>query len=130
MPIIKSAKKRVLVAKKASIKNSKTKRTLRNSIKAFDEAITNNKDTTNSQNKAFSALDIAVKKNVISKNRAARKKKQLNEASRAAGLTNPGKKKTLSPKNPKKATKKTSTTKITTKKVVTKKLKTSSQIKN
>ncbi|MGH7240908.1 MAG: 30S ribosomal protein S20, partial [Candidatus Saccharimonadales bacterium] len=35
MPIIKSAKKRVKVAKKATIRNSKTKRSLKTALKAF-----------------------------------------------------------------------------------------------
>ena len=35
MPIIKSAKKRVRVARKAAVRNSKTKRSLREAWKAF-----------------------------------------------------------------------------------------------
>jgi|GEM_PF-6764552 len=35
MPIIKSAKKRVKVAKKATIRNAKTKKSLKTAFKAF-----------------------------------------------------------------------------------------------
>ena len=40
MPIIKSAKKRVRTAEKAAIRNSKTKRSLKSAVKAFQKAIT------------------------------------------------------------------------------------------
>lgn len=81
MPIIKSAKKRVRVANKAAARNSKTKRSLRNAIKSFRASITGA-----NANSAQSAIDKAVKKGVISKNKAARKKKQLAAASKAAGV--------------------------------------------
>jgi len=82
MPIIKSAKKRVRVASKAAIRNSKTKRSLRAAIKAFHTDI-NAKNTDSAQ----SALDIAVKKGVIHKNKAARKKKQLAAKAKLAKAT-------------------------------------------
>lgn len=110
MPIIKSAKKRVRVTEKQSIQNSKTKRSLRESIKAFHASVTSKKDSTKSQAEAYSAIDTAVKKGVISKNKAARKKSQLNAASKAAGTTKSGTKKAkAAPKaaaKPKTATKK------------------------
>ena len=90
MPIIKSAKKRVRVAEKQSTQNAKTKRTFRESIKAFHEAVTGKKDTTKAQAQAYSAIDKAVKKGVISKNKAARKKSQLNKSAKAAGTTKAG----------------------------------------
>ncbi|MDO8266180.1 MAG: 30S ribosomal protein S20 [Candidatus Saccharibacteria bacterium] len=90
MPIIKSAKKRVRVAEKQSVANSKTKRTLRDSIRSFQASLTGKKDTTKTQAEAFSALDTAVKKGIISKNKAARKKSQLNARSKAAGTTKAG----------------------------------------
>ncbi len=80
MPIIKSAKKRVRVAKKAAIRNSKTKRTIRESIKAFAASLKGE-----DARKAQSALDKAVKKGVISKNKAARKKSQLAAKAKASG---------------------------------------------
>jgi ribosomal protein S20 len=39
MPIIKSAKKRVKVAGKAAVRNSKTKRSLKGAVKAFHAAV-------------------------------------------------------------------------------------------
>ncbi len=96
MPIIKSARKRVKVAAKQSIQNAKTKRSMRESIKAFQAKLTAKKDTTTAQSEAYSAIDTAVKKGVISKNRAARKKSQLNAAAKSAGTTKSGAKATKS----------------------------------
>ena len=81
MPIIKSARKRVKIAAKQSIQNAKTKRSMKESIKAFKAAVADKKDSTKLQSEAYSAVDTAVKKNVISKNRAARLKTQLNDLS-------------------------------------------------
>lgn len=86
MPIIKSAKKRVRVANKAAVRNSKTKRSLREAIKSFQNSITGA-----NVSKAQSELDKAVKKGVISKNKAARKKKQLAAAAKSAGVKNTAK---------------------------------------
>ena len=72
MPIIKSAKKRVRVAKKAAIRNSKTKRNLKSALKAFIA-----KPSGNSQAKAQSRIDTAMKKGYIHANKAARLKKRL-----------------------------------------------------
>lgn len=80
MPIIKSAKKRVKVAKKATIRNSKTKRSLKGAFKAF-AGKTDAKNHSNAQ----SNLDKAVKKGLIHKNKAARLKKQLAAKAKAAG---------------------------------------------
>lgn len=81
MPIIKSAKKRVRVAKKATIRNVKTKRSLKAALKSFL-----GKSTSASHSKAQSALDKAAKKGVMHKNKAARKKSQLAKAAKAAGV--------------------------------------------
>lgn len=80
MPIIKSAKKRVRVARKAAVRNSKTKRTLRGALKLFGR-----KASASSQAKAQSAVDTAVKKGVMHKNKAARVKKQLAAKAKATG---------------------------------------------
>jgi small subunit ribosomal protein S20 len=78
MPIIKSAKKRVKVARKATVRNVKTKRNLRTAIKDFHAAVTGkSKKAPEAQSKAQSAIDTAVKKGVMNKNKAARKKSQL-----------------------------------------------------
>lgn len=87
MPIIKSAKKRVRVADKATARNRKTKRTLRSAIKSFQASITGDKKkSTALQSEAQSAIDTAVKKGVMHKNKAARKKAQLAKAAKAAGV--------------------------------------------
>lgn len=79
MPIIKSAKKRVKVTKKATIRNAKTKRNLREAIKSLQQAIKSGAkaDITKAKVKVESAIDTAAKKNVIHKNKAARKKSQV-----------------------------------------------------
>ena len=78
MPIIKSAKKRVKVAQKASVRNSKTKRSLKAAVKAFAAAITGGKKVTEAHAKAQSELDKSAKKGVMHKNKAARHKSRLN----------------------------------------------------
>jgi ribosomal protein S20 len=89
MPIIKSAKKRVRIAEKAAIRNSKTKRVLKAALKAF-RANTNGE----TQAKAQSMLDTATKKGLIHKNKAARQKAQLARAAKEAGAPAPVKKST------------------------------------
>ena len=81
MPIIKSAKKRVRTARKAAVRNSKTKRGLREALKIFHGA-----PSSKSHSSAQSKLDIAVKKGVIHKNKAARLKKQAAAKAKAAGV--------------------------------------------
>ena len=85
MPIIKSAKKRVKVARKATVRNVKTKRSLKTAIKAFHAAVTGKGKVAESQSKAQSELDKAVKKGIISKNKAARRKSQLSTKAKTAG---------------------------------------------
>ena len=81
MPIIKSAKKRVRVAAKASVRNSKTKRLLRGALKLFGR-----KGGAAAQSSAQSAIDKAAKKGIMHKNKAARMKKQLAKQAKAAGV--------------------------------------------
>ena len=52
MPIIKSAKKRVKVAHKATVRNSKTKRSLKSAVKNFGKAL-----EASDKKKALKALD-------------------------------------------------------------------------
>ena len=87
MPIIKSAKKRVKVAAKARSRNVRTKRTLREALKAFSKAIESGKaaDIEKTQREAVSALDVAVKKEIIHRNKAARQKAALSAKAKAAG---------------------------------------------
>lgn len=86
MPIIKSAKKRVKVATKAAVRNSKTKRSLKNAVKTFATALAGGKKVAEAHAKAQSELDKAAKKGVMHKNKAARKKRQLAKAAKAAGV--------------------------------------------
>ncbi len=111
MPIIKSAKKRVRVARKATVRNAKTKRILRLALKSFQTSISGS-----SHSKAQSALDKAGKKGLLHKNKVARKKRQLAVAAKKAGV------KTASTAKAKKVvTKKPTTKKIAPKKTTSKK---------
>jgi small subunit ribosomal protein S20 len=87
MPIIKSAKKRVKIATKARARNSRTKRSLREALKAFSKAIDGGKaaDIQKTQAEAVSALDTAVKKAIIHKNKASRQKSAISARAKAAG---------------------------------------------
>lgn len=104
MPIIKSAKKRVRVAKKAAVRNSKTKRSLKTALKSFVKS-----PSGASHASAQSNLDKAVKKGIIHKNKAARLKKQAAAKAKAAGVkagskakaaTKPAAAKKAAPKKP------------------------------
>jgi small subunit ribosomal protein S20 len=108
MPIIKSAKKRVRVSAKAAARNAKTKRTMRETTKEFNASLSTGKTDkiAEAQSKAVSAIDVAAKKNIIHKNKAARKKRQLSEAVKKVSASGKAVKKpaakTASPKPAKK----------------------------
>lgn len=124
MPIIQSAKKRVRTAEKAAVRNSKTKRSLKSAVKAFSKALTggDKKAVAESHAKAQSALGKAGKKNVMHKNKVARKQSQLAKAAKAAGSAKPAAAKTVKKAAPKKvAAKKPAAKKAVTKKTATKK---------
>lgn len=99
MPIIKSAKKRVRVSNKAAVRNHKTKRSLRDSIKSFKKN-TSSKSLSSVQ----SEVDKATKKGVVHKNKAARLKSRAAKQAKASGVK-PTKKTTVK-KTPVKAAKK------------------------
>ena len=84
MPIIKSAKKRVKTTKKATVRNARTKKTLRSALKTFTKSLGSSKST-EAHSKAQSALDKAAKKGLVHKNKVARKKRQLAAAAKKAG---------------------------------------------
>jgi small subunit ribosomal protein S20 len=86
MPIIKSAKKRVRTAAKATVRNGKTKRKLKDALKSLQRAVVSGKpeNTKKLQSRAQSALDQATKKGIIHKNKAARKKSHAAKAAKAA----------------------------------------------
>lgn len=120
MPIIKSAKKRVKVSAKAAVRNSKTKRTLKTALKSFHAAVTGKaKDAGDKHAKAQSALDKAVKKGVMHKNKAARLKKQAASKAKAAGIA--PKAATKKAVAPKKVVAKAAVKKVAAKKAVAKK---------
>ncbi|HSX27182.1 MAG TPA: 30S ribosomal protein S20 [Patescibacteria group bacterium] len=98
MPIIKSAKKRVRVAKKATTRNVKTKRSLKAALKNFQSALSGGNKLNEAHAKAQSALGKAAKKNVIHKNKLARKQRQLSAKAKAAGLKPAAAKKATSAK--------------------------------
>ena len=79
MPIIKSAVKRAKQTKARTARNLGTKRTVRTEVKAVENAVAagKGKEAGEALVRAQSALDTAVKKNIIHKNKAARKKSQL-----------------------------------------------------
>ena len=87
MPIIKSAKKRVRVSAKASDRNRDTKNKLRGALKAFTSAVKNNKDVPAAHAEAQSAVDQAVKKGILHKNKGARRKSQLTIEAKNAGAS-------------------------------------------
>ena len=125
MPIIKSAKKRVKTAAKANIRNNRTRRSMREALKAFNKALESGKtgEIIKAQNQAASAIDRAAKKAVIHKNKASSQKTKLAKQAKAAGvkLTASQKSKVNSPKSKtaaKKAPIRKSVAKKTTKKLV------------
>ena len=87
MPIIKSAKKRVRVNRKAAVRNSKTKRALRTSLKLFSKS-----PSTDSHGSAQSNVDKLLKKGLVHKNKAARMKKRLAAEAKAANVKTGAKK--------------------------------------
>ncbi len=125
MPIIKSAKKRVKVANKAAVRNSKTKRSLKTAVKAFATALgaSDKKKALKALDKVQSELDKAGKKGIMHKNKVARKKAQAaRNAKKAAGVTKPAGVKSDKPKAaPKKAAPKAAAKKPAAKKAVVKK---------
>ncbi len=114
MPIIKSAKKRVKTTRKATVRNARTKRSLRSALKNFIK-----KPTASTKSKAESNLDKAAKKGLVHKNKVARKKRQLAKASKAAGVKSTASAKKAAAKKP--AAKKSPAKKPAAKKAAAKK---------
>jgi ribosomal protein S20 len=81
MPIIKSAIKRAKQTVVRRERNVATKRALKDAVKAF-----NAKPTATTLSAAQSAIDTAVKKNVLNKNTAARRKALLSKIAKEAGV--------------------------------------------
>ena len=87
MPIIKSAIKRMHQTAKRKARNQATKRSLRIETKAFTAAIEakDAKKAAEALKQVQSKIDIAVKKNLIKKNTAARKMSRLTAQVKALG---------------------------------------------
>ena len=81
MPIIKSAIKRAKQTIKRRERNIVTKRSFRDAIKEFNAA-----PSAATLSAAQSALDTAVKKNVLEKNTASRRKAQLSKIAKDSGV--------------------------------------------
>ncbi len=120
MPIIKSAKKRVKTTRKATVRNARTKRSLRSALKSFVR-----KPSASAKTKAESNLDKAAKKGLVHKNKVARKKRQLAKAAKSAGVKQSASAKKTAPKKSapakKSAAKKPATKKAPAKKTSVKK---------
>ncbi len=87
MPNIKSAEKRVLIARERNAKNKIVKTRIKNTIKKFDAAVAEgNREAAESAYKvAVKTVDNAAIKGVIHKNNAAHKKSSLTKKLNAIG---------------------------------------------
>ena len=79
MPNIKSAKKRVLLTKVQNEKNRAAKSVLRTNLKKFDAALAegNREQADSAYKAAVKTIDESVKKGILHKNNAARKKSSI-----------------------------------------------------
>ena len=79
MPNIKSAKKRVLITKKKTLRNQMIKSALKTYIKKFETSVTagDKAVATENFNLVVKKIDQAADKGIIHKNNAARKKSAL-----------------------------------------------------
>ncbi len=93
MPIIKSAIKRAKQTIKRNERNVGIKRDIKEAVKAF----TANPSAT-TLSKAQSEIDTAVKKNLLNKNTASRRKANLSKAAKTAGVKIGTIKKAIAPK--------------------------------
>ncbi len=87
MPNIKSAEKRVLIARERSARNKVEKTKLKNTIKKFEAAVAEgNRETAESAYKvAVKTVDHAASKGIIHKNNAAHKKSSMTKKLNAIG---------------------------------------------
>ena len=79
MPNIKSAKKRVLIAKVNSERNKADKSALKTTLKKFEAAVAegNREQADSAYQAAVQSIDKAAGKGILHKNAAARKKSQI-----------------------------------------------------
>ncbi len=81
MPIIKSAVKRMKQTTVRRARNVETKKAVKAAVRAFTD-----KPSTKTLSEAQSAIDTAVKKNVLNKGTAARRKSNLSKIAKDAGV--------------------------------------------
>ena len=81
MPNIKSAKKRVLITEKRTLRNNMIKSAYKTSIKKFENSLESGdiEETKTLFSEATKRIDQACSKGVITKNNAARKKSNLSK---------------------------------------------------
>ncbi len=84
MPNIKSAKKRVELTKVYATRNQVAKSQLKTSLKKFEAALGEGGDAPAAYQDAVRSIDIAVRKGILHKNCAARKKSRLAKKVNAA----------------------------------------------
>ena len=77
MPNIKSAKKRVKVIEKKTLRNKAIKSDLKTAVKKADAVVANNASEKEQVRAAIKKVDMACTKGILHKNNAARKKSQL-----------------------------------------------------
>ena len=79
MPITKSAKKALRGSQRKQVFNLKRKETMKTAVKEVKKLLTDSKpkEAKSALSKAYQAIDKAVKRGVIKKNTAARKKSRL-----------------------------------------------------
>ena len=114
MPIIKSAKKAARQAEKRTEHNVEIKKAIKAALKAFKK-----NPTPETLSKAQSEYDKAVKKDLMKKNTASRRKAKLHDIAKKAGMKL--EKKTVKSAPAKKTVAKKPATKTTAKKAVAKK---------
>ena len=79
MPNIKSAKKRVIITKKKTLRNQMIKSALKTYIKKFEATVAagNREEAQNAFNLVVKKIDQAMAKGILKKNTAARRKSKL-----------------------------------------------------
>ncbi len=83
MPITRSAKRAVRVSTRKKAVNDRNKKAVKESIKTVEKTVATKGDTKKILSSAFSAIDKAAKRGVISKNTAARRKSRLSRITKA-----------------------------------------------
>ena len=83
MPITRSAKRAVRVSTRKKAVNDRNKKAVKESIKTVEKTVIAKGDTKKILSSAFSTIDKAAKRGVISKNTAARRKSRLSRITKA-----------------------------------------------